>query len=406
LIPDESKRESKHGSFFMRNEKRFRPEIGCYYFPNYHPGDRRNTAYHGPGWSEWELVKKAIPRFPGHCQPKVPIWGYSDESDPEVMEQKIAAAADAGIDYFIYDYYYYNDGTFLEDALDRGLLRAGNLDRIKFCLMWANHDWTDIHPCNRKNRALMYPALVSEETFDRLCEEVIEKYFLNPSYYCIGGKPYFSIYHVANFIKSSGGPEPAKVWLERFRQKARSAGLPGLHLNAVVCGRPILPGECPSDLDVTVPQLGFDSITSYVWVHHVDLGTGNEFPYLDAMNGYLRYWDQIRERSRLPYYPNLTVGWDSSPRTIPSEIWSPDASYPYGPVIGGNTPENFEKALICFKKRMRENHTPTFNINCWNEWTEGSMLEPEGEYGYGYLDVIRDVFGTRTGLGGRMVSEE
>jgi len=54
---------------------------------------------------------------------------------------------------------------------------------------------------------------------------------------------------------------------------------------------------------------------------------------------------------------------------------------------------------------MQKNHIPTFNNNCWNEWTEGSMLEPEGEYGYGYLDVIRDVFGTRAASGGGMVSE-
>jgi hypothetical protein len=30
---------------------------------------------HGPNWTEWELVRRAEPRFPGHLQPKVPIWG-------------------------------------------------------------------------------------------------------------------------------------------------------------------------------------------------------------------------------------------------------------------------------------------------------------------------------------------
>ena len=57
--------------------------VACYYFGNYHPGDPRNAALKGRGWTEWELVKAARPRFPGHEQPKVPLWGYEDESDPD-----------------------------------------------------------------------------------------------------------------------------------------------------------------------------------------------------------------------------------------------------------------------------------------------------------------------------------
>jgi len=94
-------------------------EIACYYFPNYHPTDNRNNKFHGPGWSEWELVKKARPRFPGHQQPKVPLWGYTDESDPQVMAQKIDAAADHGIDVFIFDWYYFDDGPFCKKHLNR-----------------------------------------------------------------------------------------------------------------------------------------------------------------------------------------------------------------------------------------------------------------------------------------------
>ncbi len=71
--------------------------VACYYFPNYHL-DRRNEAKHGKGWSEWELVKAAKPRFEGHHQPNVPAWGYTDEADPKQMAQKIDAAADAGVD--------------------------------------------------------------------------------------------------------------------------------------------------------------------------------------------------------------------------------------------------------------------------------------------------------------------
>jgi hypothetical protein len=37
-------------------------------------------------------------------------------------------------------------------------------------------------------------------------------------------------------------------------------------------------------------------------------------------------------------------------------------------------------------------------INAWNEWPEGSCLEPEQEYGYGYLEAVRDLFAEKADL--------
>ena len=73
--------------------------VASYYFGQYHPNDPRNQKTKGKGWSEWELVKAAKPRFPGHHQPNIPLWGYTDESDPAVMAKKIAAAADHGVNH-------------------------------------------------------------------------------------------------------------------------------------------------------------------------------------------------------------------------------------------------------------------------------------------------------------------
>jgi Na+/melibiose symporter-like transporter len=73
-------------------------QVAVYYFPNWGPENA----------SEWGPVKRAQPRFEGHAQPKVPAWGHQDETDPAVMAQKIDAAADHGVDAFIFCWYYYN----------------------------------------------------------------------------------------------------------------------------------------------------------------------------------------------------------------------------------------------------------------------------------------------------------
>lgn len=374
-----------------------RVTVVSYYFGNYHPGDPRNVKIKGPRWSEWELVKNAKPRFPGHVQPHVPLWGYEDESDPKVMAKKIAAAADHGITAFIFDWYYYNDGPFLESPIDRGFLHARNRSRLKFALMWANHDWQEIHPYHRGTPPkLLFLGRVTPETFDRICDHVIRDYFLQPNYWKIDGKPYFSFYDLNNLIGSFGSLQATRAALDRFRAKAVAAGLPGLHLNAVVWESVVLPSEkTVSDPKKLIHDLGFDSVTSYVWVHHVGLPQ-LQTDYNAARDQYFDYWSRAADAYGVPYIPNVTMGWDPSPRADQSQPYG-NFGYPFTNTIANNTPENFRTALEMAKQRLlaEPNGLRILNLNCWNEWTEGSYLEPDTVHKFAYLDAIKDVFGKR-----------
>jgi hypothetical protein len=369
--------------------------VASYYFGNYHPGDPRNERNKGKGWSEWELVKAAKPRFPGHHQPNVPLWGYTDESDPKVMERKIAAAADHGIDAFLFDWYYYNDGPFLDRPIDRGFLKARNNARLKFAFMWANHDWQEIHPYRRgAERKILYPGAVTPKNFDKICDHVVNSYFLHPSYWRIDGRPYFSFYDLTTLLDSFGSVQATRAALDRFRAKAVVAGLPGLHLNAVVWGRPILPGERkPADAAQLVKDLGFDSVTSYVWIHHASLPK-LQTDYNEIRDVYFQYWNEAQRKFSVPYYPNVTMGWDSSPRAHQDDAFG-NFGYPFTNTISGNTPERFREALAMAKRRLlsKPGGPRILNINCWNEWTEGSYLEPDIVHGMKYLEAIRTVFG-------------
>ncbi|MBC8063557.1 MAG: glycoside hydrolase family 99-like domain-containing protein [Chlorobia bacterium] len=370
-------------------------KVACYYFGNYHHGDPRNEKAKGPGWSEWELVKAAKPRFPGHSQPKVPLWGYEDESDPKVMAKKIDEAADHGVDAFIFDWYYFNDGPFLDRPIDRGFLKARNNKRLKFAFMWANHDWIDIHPHRRgTNPKLLYPGRVTPETFEKVGDHLVKNYLRHPSYWTVDGKPYFSFYELSKLLESFGSVEATRAALNRLRAKAVKAGLPGLHLNAVVWGQPILPGEIkPADTPKLVNELGLDSVTSYVWIHHVGLPK-RETDYNFVRDAYFRYWESTDHQFAVPYFPNVTMGWDSSPRADQRDAFE-NTGYPFMNTVVSNTPERFRRALEMAKQRLLDQKTRPriLNINCWNEWTEGSYLEPDTVHGMKYLEAIRSVFG-------------
>jgi hypothetical protein len=372
--------------------------IACYYFPNYHV-DPRNEAAHGPGWTEWELVKRGEPRFPGHRQPRMPAWGYEDEADPAVMARKIAAAAEHGIDVFLFDWYHYEDGPFLERGLERGFLGAANNERLQFALMWANHNWADIHPAKisatLRNAPLLYPGVVSRQGFDAIVDLVIERYFSHPSYWRIDGCPYFSIYELHTLIEGLGGLEATADALASFRAKVKAAGFPDLHLNDVAWDLAILPGETALEHPQQVlKKLRFDSITSYVWIHHVRMESFPETPYAAVMTAAMAHWERTVQAFDLPYFPNVTMGWDSSPRTVQSDRFV-NAGYPYTPTLSGNTPGAFREALIQARAFLdrRPAAPKILTINAWNEWTEGSYLEPDTVHGTGYLEAVRDVFG-------------
>jgi len=369
-------------------------EVAVYYFPNYHQ-DEVNERRHGARWNEWALIRAATPRFPGHEQPKVPLWDYEDEADPAVMARKIEAASDHGIDCFIFDWYWYENGPFLHGALERGFLQAANNGKLKFSLMWANHDWIEIMPATRhRPLPVVAEGTVTERQFVEATDYMIRHYFDHPSYWRVNGGLYFSIYELMNLVKGLGGDlaEVRRI-LDDFRRRVRQRGLGELHLNAVVWGIANLPGEEKiEDVNGFLDKLGFDSITSYVWIHHDEIPHFPSSDYAAYRDIALRNFAKFTEDYRLPYFPNVSMGWDASPRTIQSDVYDP-IGYPHTPILVGNTPEAFREALA-YAKAFIENHTEPriLTINSWNEWTEGSYLEPDTKHGYKYLEAIRDVF--------------
>jgi hypothetical protein len=427
--------------------------VAIYYWPNFHP-DAHHQMRKGDGWTEWEIVKSAKPQFPGHNQPKVPLWGYYDESDPQAMARSIDAMADAGIGAVIFDWYRYQDdidgGVMIERALRDGFLKAPNRHRVKFSLMWANHTYIDCHPFapgkNFDNATVWRPGEVNLAAFQRHTQDAIENYFTEPNYWKIDGCPYFSIYDLSRLIVGLGGVEATRQALDDFRQRVKLAGFPDLHLNFVDAGlaMPELlktasgqpwPGDPSRKIESILDlfsALNADSSTMYTWVHHLwpllvresaKPGSGakskafgfsddpsrvdkphdapaaapaNATPLEHAANAGIVAMDYADYGARamslmderpaelgVTYFPHVSMGWDGSPR-----------NYSMGMVLN-NTPEKWAGFLRQAKDWL-DRHPESRGIvtlNSWNEWVEGSYIEPDTVHGMKYLDGVRDVFG-------------
>jgi len=375
-------------------------EVMAIYFPSWHPYDH-SDAWYGRGFTEWENVKSARPLFEGHHQPKVPEWGYFDESDPAWSTKEIDLASEHGITCFLFDWYWYSGVKIMEEALERGFLKAPNRGRLKFALMWANHDWWTWPARSGKPGMSAQQAWLhirhDFEDIDRMIDYCSEHYFGEENYLQIDGMPYFSIYYFPTIKKQLEGKGGLKKAVERMKGRAGKNGFDGLHLNAnIACmqGSKIYcwDWEAISELK----EAGFDSVFGYNLVRTPDyLNLPHEMPvvkYDEVIKSHEFVWSKC-EGKGLPFFPGITLGCDVTPR------WHRGVKLPYDykalsyePIIVNNTPEKFgelaKKALAFMEKSA--SRPKILTINAWNEWTEGMYLLPEKKYGTGYLEALRD----------------
>ncbi len=363
-------------------------DIAAIVWPAYQPEERfKEIGVFPDGKGEWETIYKAKPKFKGHHQPNVPLWGYENEADPKVMEKKIKTATSYGVNVFIYDWYWYDGKPYLENALNNGFLKAANNNKMKFYLMWANHDHTSyLDPSTSDKSKVYWKGAVDRNIFDNMISHIITDYFKRPNYYKINGEPVFAIYEVGTFIKGLGGIKNAEIALEYFRNKTKEAGFPGLHIQGFMWSAfPESISDVPGDNSVTqentIKQLGINSITNYQWVHVA-------YPDCDYKKWgekAISEWDKYNKNFSVPYFPHVSIGWDPNPRYPDKEIQK---------FVKNTNPKQFKVFLERAKGYVdaHPNQPKLITINAWNEWAEGSYLEPDDRNGYAYLNAIKKIF--------------
>ncbi len=370
-------------------------DIAAFVWPSYTGDEPRTRIFWPEGNGEWQTVKAMTNKGYKGCRwPRIPTWGYVNEADSKVMEMQIDCAVAHGVNVFIYDWYWYDNRPFLKNCLNDGFLKAKNNEKMNFCLMWANHDAT--HLWDKRNSdnflsTVIWSGVVTPEIYSNICDRTIEKYFKCENYYTIEGCPVYIIFDIDNFIRSFGTTQECKMGIESFRRKTLDAGFKGLHFQVIHWNDRVFNWLPDRDINKGATSfelydfLGINSVTSYNWGCNVNF----DGDYTEVTNAYTEKLKSESEKLNIPFYPNISVGWDNNVRFhdfVPG-------------VVENNTPENFKIACKKVKTFADESmkkgimKAPFITVNSWNEWTETSYLQPDDLYGYGYLEAIKEAFG-------------
>jgi hypothetical protein len=377
------------------------PEVAAIVYPGFHP-DPHFSAWYGPGWTEWELVKKRTPLYEGHHQPKVPEWGYFDESDPAWGAKQIDLAADHGVTAFMFDWYWYSGVQLFHNALEKGFLQAPNNKRLKFFLMWANHEWWDFPALNNVPGMGQKTWLWVHHTLDELAAATrfcCENYFSEPNYLKIDGKPVFCWYQ-PNYLKEQMEAEsPGTGPLDHMNAEAQKCGFDGIYFIANIGCLGGNPYSVRWDMIPRLKSDGFQAIFPYnICSTPSRPNLPPERPvhdYAEIMEAHEHVWGQC-EGKGLPFNPNVSMGLDCSPRWHESVTLPVDVDN-YLPFVDNCTPERY--GTLCGKAldhiNQHDGDSKILFLNAWNEWTEGMYLLPEKRYGTGYLEALKQAVDER-----------
>lgn len=348
----------------------------AFYLPQYHP-IMENDLWWGKGFTEWRNVERAQPSYKGHNQPRRPAdLGFYDLRLDQVRIDQAEMAKKFGIDAFCYYHYWFDGKQLLELPLDM-LIENKNID-FPFCICWANENWT--RSWDGLNKDVLMPQTYDMDIIKKYAYDV-EKYLADARYLHFNDRPVFLIYKIMDL------PDPKKI-INDWRQTWKRLGIGEVHICAV--------RSFPDQQKISVDDLGVDafvdfpphSISPFQQGASVEVDAefeGSIYRYQAAVEGDLARYEREDSTS---VHRGVMGAWDNTARR------GKKAHMAYGA-----SPVTFRswlrRSLVQDAVNHPEQERLTF-INAWNEWAEGTYLEPDQRYGIGFLEAVRSVRKSRS----------
>lgn len=335
-----------------------------FYLPQYHTF-KENDEWWGKGFMEWTNTKKAKPLFDGHYQPRTPHkdFGYYTLDNIETIKKQVKLAKQHKIYGFIFYYYWFSGKRLMEKPVDL-FLKDKSID-FPFCFCWANENWT------RTWDGLEDDVLIKQDykkdDYRKFIKD-IKKYLLDDRYIKIDGKPVIMIYNpdaIPNY----------KELVTKWRKYAQEEGIGDLYIiskNKFASSDYKYSEFIDASFDFPPHGVGHNA------ARIADLNSIRVFNYEKIVDDIEHLY---KEHFPLkPFYYSITMGWDNSARRTEGYTiyynYSLESYYKWLKIIIRET-----------RRRNDEDHRFIF-VNAWNEWAEGTYLEPDEKYGYANINTL------------------
>ncbi|MDY6331774.1 MAG: glycoside hydrolase family 99-like domain-containing protein [Fibrobacter sp.] len=356
-----------------------KPLIIAYYLPQYHPIPE-NDEWWGKGFTEWTNVARAKPLFKGHYQPKIPAdLGFYDLRVPEVREQQAELAREAGVDGFCYWHYWFGNGKQLLERPFREVLESGK-PNFPFCLGWANESWESkiwSKDGVKSKKILIEQTYPGIEDIDNHFYSLV-KAFKDPRYIRIENQPIFHIYQPLNHPN-------IKFFIDRWNYLVKKENIASKFY--FIAGA--------NDFNFTeMPKLGFDAAI-------INLTGRMQTPY-KKRNIFLRAFHYFFRLTLfrpllISYKKSLNYLWnekiDSEEFIIPSLLPNWDHSPRSGSrffILTNPTPQLFKTLCLRVLNGIKNKKNKIIFVKSWNEWGEGNYMEPDMQFGKGYIKALAE----------------
>ena len=349
----------------------------AYYLPQYHPFPE-NDEWWGEGFTEWTNVARARRLFPGHDQPHIPAdLGFYDLRMSEVREEQARLAREAGIEGFCYYEYWFGNGKRLMERPFEEVVASGKPD-FPFCLAWANHSWYKKQwdpKSPQKDKLLIEQQYLGEKDYMEHFNTLLPA-FRDKRYIRVEGKLFYVVYDALHFAD-------VETFIKTWRRLASEHGLNDFYFVA---------SDFNSEHRKEILAKGFDAThnVDHLNIYHtknvlskVMLTIGRKYLHIPMI---YKYRDCIKyminqDCCQRNVIPVVLPNWDHTPR-----------SGTKGLVMTHAEPKYFKqlmmKALDAVKNKPEEERI--IMLKSWNEWGEGNYMEPDLEYGHGYINALAD----------------